>query len=106
MKEIEGYNCKIFTDDIEPQALQQIYDVIKQPEWEGLKVRIMPDVHAGSGICIGFTSEVGKYINPDYIGVDLGCSISTMIVDKPVDPKDYQLSPMWSVTDWNRNMWI
>jgi len=91
MKELEGYNCKIFTDDIEPKALQQIYEVIKKPEWKDLKVRIMSDVHFGSGICIGFVSEVGKYVDPDYIGVDIGCSISTMFVDKPVDPNDYQL---------------
>ncbi len=93
MKEItnNGLNCKIFTDNIEPGALQQIYDVIKQPEWNGIKVRIMPDVHEGSGICIGFVSEVGEYVNPNYIGVDIGCSVSMVLVDKPVDPKDYAL---------------
>ena len=84
MIKIGNYDAKIFCDNIEPAALQQVYDVIKQPEWEGLKTRIMPDVHAGSGICIGFTSELGKYINPDYIGVDIGCSASMVLVDKPV----------------------
>ena len=93
MKEINnnGLDCKIFTDNIEPAALQQVYDTIKAPEWEGLKVRIMPDVHAGSGICIGFTSELGEYIDPDYIGVDIGCSVSMLFLDKPLDPKDYAL---------------
>lgn len=81
---IENFDSKIFTDNIEPEALQQIYDVIKQPEWKGLKTRIMPDVHAGAGICIGFTSELGEYLNPDYIGVDIGCSVSMALVDKPV----------------------
>ena len=93
MKEItnNGLNCKIFTDNIEPGALQQIYDVIKQPEWNEIKVRIMPDVHEGSGICIGFVSEVGEDVSPNYIGVDIGCSVSMALVDKPVDPKDYAL---------------
>lgn len=84
MIEIENYDAKIFTDNIEPEALQQVYDVIKQPEWKGLKVRLMPDVHAGAGICIGFTSELGEYLNPDYIGVDIGCSVSMALVDNPV----------------------
>ena len=84
-------DCKIFTDNIEPAALQQIYDVIKKPEWEGRKVRIMPDVHAGAGICIGFTSDLGDYIDPDYIGVDIGCSVSMMFLDKPLSPEQYKL---------------
>ena len=79
-------DCKIFTDNIEPAALQQVYDVIKMPEWKGRKVRIMPDVLAGSGICIGFTSDLGDYIDPDYIGVDIGCSVSMMFLDKPLSP--------------------
>lgn len=93
MKEINnnGLDCKIFTDNIEPAALQQVYDVIKMPEWKGRKVRIMPDVHAGSGICIGFTSDLGDYIDPDYIGVDIGCSVSMMFLDKPLSPDQYEL---------------
>ena len=84
MIQIENKDCKIFTDNIEPEALEQIYGVLKIPENEGLKVRIMPDVHGGKGICIGFTSTVGDFINPDYIGVDIGCSVSLALVDKPI----------------------
>ena len=91
MIEIENYDAKIFTDNIEPQALEQIYDVVKKPEWKGLKVRLMPDVHSAQNCVIGFVSEVGEYINPDYIGVDIGCSVSMALVSKPVDPKDYAL---------------
>ena len=81
---IENYDAKIFTDNIEPEALQQVYDVIKQPEWKGLKVRLMPDVHSAQNCVIGFTSELGEYLDPDYIGVDIGCSVSMALVDKPV----------------------
>lgn len=38
-------DLKIFTDNIEPQALNQIYTLIKQSTFEDCKVRIMPDVH-------------------------------------------------------------
>lgn len=85
MIEIEGKDCKIFTDNIEPEALEQVYGVVKTKENNGLKIRIMPDVHSGKGICIGFTSTVGEYINPDYIGVDIGCSVSMAFVDKPIE---------------------
>lgn len=42
-------NLKIFTENIEPEALNQIYTLIKQPAFSECKVRIMPDVHAGAG---------------------------------------------------------
>lgn len=41
-------DLKIFTENIEPQALNQIYTLIKQPAFADCKVRIMPDVHAGA----------------------------------------------------------
>ena len=38
-------DLKIFTDVVDPEAINQIYTLIKQPAFEGCKVRIMPDVH-------------------------------------------------------------
>ena len=52
-------NLKIFTDNIEPEALNQIYTLIKQPAFSECKVRIMPDVRAGAGCVIGFTADLG-----------------------------------------------
>lgn len=46
-------NLKIFTDNIEPEALNQIYTLIKQPAFSECKVRIMPDVHAGALVHLG-----------------------------------------------------
>lgn len=46
-------DLKIFTDNIEPTALNQIYTLVKQPAFADCKVRIMPDVHAGAGCIIG-----------------------------------------------------
>lgn len=88
---IENYDAKIFCDDIEPKALQQIYEVIKQPEWSGRKVRVMCDCHYGAQICVGFTSDLGEFLNPDYIGCDISCGCDMIFFDKPVDPKDYAL---------------
>lgn len=91
MIELEGYDCKIFTDNIEPQALEQIYDVVKKPEWKDRKVRVMCDCHYGSQICVGFTSDFGEYLNPDYIGCDISCGCDMIFFDRPVDPKYYAL---------------
>ena len=68
-------NLKIFTDSIEPEALNQIYTLIKQPAFADCKVRIMPDVHAGKGCVIGFTADLGDKVIPDIVGVDIGCGM-------------------------------
>ena len=68
-------DLKIFTDSIEPEALNQIYTLIKQPAFADCKVRIMPDVHAGKGCVIGFTADLGDKVIPNIVGVDIGCGM-------------------------------
>lgn len=71
-------DLKIFTENIEPQALNQIYTLIKQPAFADCKVRIMPDVHAGAGCVIGFTADLGDKVIPNIVGVDIGCGMETV----------------------------
>ena len=68
-------DLKIFTDNIEPEALNQIYTLIKQPAFADCKVRIMPDVHAGKGCVIGFTADLGDKVIPNIVGLDVGCGM-------------------------------
>lgn len=75
-------NLKIFTDNIEPTALNQIYTLIKQPAFAKCKVRIMPDVHAGTGCVIGFTADLGDKVIPNIVGVDIGCGMLTVELGK------------------------
>lgn len=75
-------DLKIFTDNIEPQALEQIYTLIKQPAFRDCKVRIMPDVHAGKGCVIGFTADLGDKVIPNIVGVDIGCGMECVELGK------------------------
>ena len=75
-------DLKIFTENIEPEALNQIYTLIKQPAFENCKVRIMPDVHAGAGCVIGFTADLGDKVIPNIVGVDIGCGMLTVELGK------------------------
>ena len=75
-------NLKIFTENIEPQALEQIYTLVKQPAFSECKVRIMPDVHAGTGCVIGFTADLGDKVIPNIVGVDIGCGMLTVELGK------------------------
>ena len=74
-------DAKIFTDNIGDEALQTIEDIVNCPAFEGSSIRIMPDVHAGKGIVIGFTAPLGKFVNPSHIGVDIGCTVDASFYD-------------------------
>lgn len=75
-------DLKIFTENIEPEALNQIYTLVKQPAFADCKVRIMPDVHAGAGCVIGFTADLGDKVIPNIVGVDIGCGMLTVDLGK------------------------
>lgn len=68
-------NLKIFTDDIEQEAIDQINELLEQEAFKNSKVRIMPDVHAGKGCVIGFTGDLGDKVIPNIVGVDIGCGM-------------------------------
>ena len=94
MLELKGKyckDCKIFTDNIEQEALSMVYHFLDNPMFEGAKIRIMPDVLAGKDIVVGFTVPFTDHVNPDHVGGDIGCSVSTAITDMPINPEDYPM---------------
>ena len=68
-------NLKIFTENIEEEAIKQIDELLEQEPFKDCKVRIMPDVHAGKGCVIGFTADLGNKVIPNIVGVDIGCGM-------------------------------
>ena len=75
-------DLKIFTDNIEDKALQQVNELLEQDAFKDCKVRIMPDVHAGAGCVIGFTANLGDKVIPEVVGVDLGCGMTWAVLNK------------------------
>ena len=82
MKTIEGYDVKIFTDNIEENALEQIKELLSINVFADKKIRIMPDVHAGAGCVIGFTGNLGDKVIPNIVGVDIGCGMRVLNLGK------------------------
>ena len=95
MKEIKGKNttAKVFTDNIEKEAIKQIENMLDSEITKNTTVRIMPDVHAGKGAVIGTTIKLPEdkklwKITPDLVGVDLGCGVTiAKIHTKDIDFK-------------------
>lgn len=68
-------DLKVFTKNIEEEAIKQINELLEQEAFKDSKVRIMPDVHAGKGCVIGFTGNLGDKVIPNIVGVDIGCGM-------------------------------
>lgn len=68
-------NIKIFTNNIDEKAIEQIDLLLKQEAFKNSKIRIMPDVHIGKGCVIGFTGDLGDKVIPNIVGVDIGCGM-------------------------------
>lgn len=78
MKTLENYDVKIFTDNIEESALEQIHELMSIDVFADKKIRVMPDVHAGAGCVIGFTGNLGDKVIPNIVGVDIGCGMRVL----------------------------
>lgn len=68
---------KIYTKDIEPQALQQLYNMAQLPFIHS-HIAAMPDVHAGKGATVGSVIPTKGAIIPAAVGVDIGCGMNAV----------------------------
>lgn len=87
---IQGkYNkAKVFTEVIEEGAIEQIKAACDFAAFKGLKIRIMPDVHAGAGCTIGTTMTIKNKVVPNMVGVDIGCGMELAeLAQKDIDLK-------------------
>ena len=84
MIEIKGsFNAAVcYTKELEEQAYDQIKSVCDEEAFAGSKIRIMPDVHAGKGCTIGTTMTITDKVVPNMVGVDIGCGMYTVNLEK------------------------
>jgi tRNA-splicing ligase RtcB len=66
---------KIWTKDIEPEALLQLKNLSRLPFIAKQGVACMPDVHSGKGSTIGTVIATDSAIIPAAVGVDIGCGM-------------------------------
>src|SRR5688572_3622714 len=65
---------KVFTDDLEESARQQLVNLSKLPIIHH-HVAAMPDVHAGIGATVGSVIATKQAVIPAAVGVDIGCGM-------------------------------
>jgi len=73
----KGKPVKIWTDDIDDNALQQLENMSKVP-FIHKHIAVMPDVHWGCGATIGSVIPSRGAVIPAAVGVDLGCGMMAL----------------------------
>jgi tRNA-splicing ligase RtcB len=68
---------KIWTRDVDEQALAQLGNVAKLPIVHG-HIAAMPDVHVGIGATVGSVIPTKGAIIPAAVGVDIGCGMNAV----------------------------
>ncbi|MBR6611998.1 MAG: RtcB family protein [Campylobacter sp.] len=74
--------AKVYATTVEDECVSQIYGFMNSPVVEGCNIAIMPDTHAGKGSCIGFTQKINGRVNPNMVGVDIGCGMLVLKISK------------------------
>lgn len=69
---------------LDEKSVEQISELLSCRAYEDSSIRIMPDYHYGEECVIGTTMKVGKFVNPNHVGVDIGCGILTRLL--PIIP--------------------
>lgn len=78
--------AKVFTDNVEPEAIEDIKRILNSPMAINSNMRIMPDVHKGASFPIGTTMKITDKVIPNGVSVDIGCGMLVQKLDvKNVD---------------------
>jgi tRNA-splicing ligase RtcB len=60
-------------------TISQIYEFLNHPAFTNPMV-LMPDLHYGAGVVIGFTMEMTDMIIPNVVGVDINCAMRSLFL--------------------------
>lgn len=77
---------------VEHAALDQIRNAANLPWTHG--VAVMPDAHYGKGATVGSVIAMRDAVSPSAVGVDIGCGMSAVQVELPVDQLPDNLAPL------------
>ena len=96
MIEVKGKynNAKIFTDLVDDKSIEQVKTLLDQEFVKDSKIRMMPDIHAGSGCTIGTTMTIKDKICPNLVGVDIGCGMYVAKLSSAVNVNNVNLEKL------------
>ena len=79
-------NALITIDNLDPDAVKQLYGLLNAKASEGSKVAIMPDGHPGKDCLVGFTQKFDDdaevRLVPNFVGGDIACGVFAWPIGK------------------------
>lgn len=91
---------KIFTDDIEHGALEQLINISHLPVIHS-HIAAMPDVHLGIGATVGSVIPTLKAVIPAAVGVDIGCGMNAVRLSVRADQLPDNLKKVRNIIEEN-----
>ena len=88
MFEITGkYNkAAIYATTVDNASYAQVLRMCNMEKLQGSRIAMMPDMHAAEGCTVGTSMTVGEYVNPAFVGGDIGCGMQVFrLSDTSVD---------------------
>ena len=84
MKIIKGIyaEAKIFTEDVDEYAEAQVKMICDNEVADQSRICMMPDIHPGKIAPIGLSMTVTDKVIPQLLGVDIGCGMTCVKVNK------------------------
>lgn len=84
MKRVKGIYAEaiIYTDDVEEYAEAQVKMICDNEVAKGSTICMMPDIHPGKIAPIGLSMTVEDKIIPQLLGVDIGCGMTCVKLNK------------------------
>ncbi|WP_314060808.1 RtcB family protein [uncultured Vagococcus sp.] len=72
----------VYTDQLDNSTTGQLKSLSELASLKDSQIRIMPDVHSGTGCVIGTTLTLGESVIPSLVGVDIGCGVFVVKLEK------------------------
>lgn len=88
MFEISGKcnKAKIYATTVDNASYAQVLRMCNMEKLRGSRIAMMPDMHAAEGCTVGTSMTIGDYVNPAFVGGDIGCGMQVFkLSDKDVD---------------------
>ena len=86
--EVSGkYNkAKIYATTVDNASYAQVLRMCNMEKLQSSSIAMMPDMHAAEGCTVGTSMTIDEYVNPAFVGGDIGCGMQVFrLSDTSVD---------------------